>query len=90
MWLVWRNGEPMVERHQRLREALRRVLATAGMASYFSPPRWDGAAWVGGRAAELLPLPLGLKQALLEMDDTIARLDVVGEFFTAFGQVRGA
>lgn len=69
------------ERHERLREALRHVLEQAGEASYFPPPCWDDAAWVSGRLAELLPLPLGLKQALLELDDLGMRLDVLAELF---------
>jgi uncharacterized protein len=68
-------------RHDRLREALRHVLEQAGDASYFAPPQWDDAAWVSGRLAELLPLPLGLKQALLELDDLAMRLDVLAELF---------
>lgn len=32
------------------------------------------AGWVGGRLAELLPLQLSTKQALLELDDPVARL----------------
>lgn len=69
------------ERHGRLAEALRHVLQQAGDNSYFAPPRWDDAAWVSGRLVELLPLPLGLKQALLELDDITMRLDVLAEFF---------
>jgi len=40
-----------------------------------SPPRLDSSAWVGGRLAELLPLPLHAKQELLEMSDATARLE---------------
>lgn len=68
--------------HQRLADALRHLLAQAGPESHFSPPQWDDAGWVGGRLAELLPLPVSLKQALLEMDEPAARLDVLAEFFS--------
>lgn len=74
---------PMPERHGRLVEALRHVLEQAGEKSYFAPPLWDDAAWVSGRLVELLPLPLGLKQALLELDDINMQLDVLAEFFPA-------
>src|SRR5690606_37065014 len=57
----------MPQHHARLVEALRHVLDHAGENGYFPPPRLDDAAWVSGRLAELLPLPLGLKQALLEL-----------------------
>jgi Lon protease-like protein len=38
------------------------------------PHRLDSCTWVSARLAELLPLPLEAKQALLEMDDGRARL----------------
>ena len=38
------------------------------------PHRLDSSAWVGARLAELLPLPLALKQELLEADG-LARLE---------------
>lgn len=86
--LVLAEIEPLAElsgampaRHARLVEALRHVLEQAGDTSYFPPPQWQDAAWVSGRLVELLPLPLGLKQALLELDDIGMRLDVLAEFF---------
>lgn len=39
------------------------------------PHRLDSCAWVSARLAELLPLPLETKQALLELDDARARLE---------------
>lgn len=67
-------------RYGGLSAVLRQVLERAGPTSHFPPPQWEDAAWVGGRLAELLPLPLGLKQALLEMDDAEARLEVLAGF----------
>ena len=40
-----------------------------------APHRLDSASWVGSRLAEVLPLPLGVKQELLEMSDAVARLE---------------
>ena len=37
-------------------------------------PHYEDAAWVGGRLAEVLPIPLSDKQALLEIDDPLERL----------------
>ncbi len=52
---------------------LERVLSEH--AALFAPPhRLDSSAWVGARLAELLPLPLAEKQALLEMSDAAQRL----------------
>jgi uncharacterized protein len=39
------------------------------------PHRLDSASWVGGRLAELLPLPLAERQALLELEDARERLE---------------
>lgn len=78
-------GGAMPEYHRQLIEALRHVLEQVGESSYFPPPRWDDAAWVSGRLVELLPLPLGLKQALLELDDIHMRLDVLAELFPSPG-----
>ena len=38
-------------------------------------PRFDDAAWVGWRLAELLPLTLAQRQRLLQEDDPDRRLD---------------
>jgi uncharacterized protein len=44
----------------------------------FEPPhRLDSASWVGARLAEVLPLPLPVKQELLELDDARERLERV-------------
>src|SRR5206468_507097 len=54
-------------------KVLERVIADH--ADLFERPhRLDSSAWVAGRLAEVLPFPLGLKQALLELDDGAARL----------------
>jgi Lon protease-like protein len=42
-----------------------------------TPHRLDSCAWVSSRLAELLPLPLEAKQALLELDDARTRLERV-------------
>ena len=39
--------------------------------------KFDDAAWIGARLAELLPIELAEKQALLELDDPIERLDAL-------------
>ncbi|BAU46613.1 peptidase S16 [Sulfurifustis variabilis] len=76
------EGEvPVPERHGRLVEVLKQVLKQVGDEAWFPPARFDDAGWLAGRLTELLPLPLGLKQALLELDDPVARLDVLAELF---------
>lgn len=45
-----------------------------------APHRFDDPAWVGARYAEILPIPLDAKQALLELDDPLSRLEIVQRF----------
>lgn len=52
-----------------------------GYISPFSHPlRLDSAGWVANRWSELLPIPLKARQALLELDEPRARLEVVHRF----------
>jgi hypothetical protein len=44
-------------------------------ALFEGPHRLDSCSWVSSRLAELLPLPLEAKQALLELDDARSRLE---------------
>jgi Lon protease-like protein len=55
-------------------EALKKILPELGDFYGSVARRFDDAAWVGHRLAELLPLATPDKQALLEMNDPIARL----------------
>jgi uncharacterized protein len=64
-------------RHARLAELLKRVLPQLGEVYEGFEMRLDDAAWVGHRLAEILPIPLTDKQACLELDDPIQRLDVL-------------
>ena len=61
-------------------EVIRRIMEELDGA-YWGPERhFDDAAWVGYRLAEALPLKLSAKQSLLEMNDSIARLDLLQQF----------
>ena len=60
-----------------VREMERRydLLAEAGAPYDGMSIDFDDAAWVGYRLAELLPLPVSLKQSLLELEDARRRLE---------------
>lgn len=70
-------------RHAACRRVLEGLLATVPEAPSadelgpaIEPPRRPhSAVWAGHRLAEWLPLPIPEKQALLELDDPLARLD---------------
>jgi hypothetical protein len=60
--------------HSHLVEVLRKVLPELGEVYANVARDFEDAAWVGHRLAELLPLDLGARQSLLEMDDPLERL----------------
>ncbi len=68
--------------HEPLAALLKRVLEPRslyrGVACVF-----DDAAWVGGRLIELLPLDLAFKQALLETEGAVERLDRLAAVITS-------
>lgn len=67
-----RTAVPAEQAH--LVGTLRKVLPGLGEVYAQVARDFEDAAWVGHRLAELLPLDLGAKQALLEMDGPLERL----------------
>ncbi len=62
----------------------------AGQGRGLPPPhRFDDAAWVGARYAELLPVPLLAKQRLLELDDMLSRLEIIQQYLRQHGLLEG-
>jgi Lon protease-like protein len=53
----------------------------------FSAPALGDASWVGYRLAELLPLPLPIKQSMLEINDSLVRLKVLAQFLKQQGLI---
>lgn len=49
------------------------------------PYRFDDAAWVGYRLAEIMPVPLVAKQKLMELEDSISRLQILHQFLSQRG-----
>lgn len=76
-WLPAELVVPVPTRHARLGELLRSVLPQLGEVYSGIEMRANDAAWVSQRLAEILPIPLADKQACLEIDDPIERLDVL-------------
>jgi Lon protease-like protein len=75
----WRgdtDDDALRPQHGLLALVLERILEQAGGEFADAPKsRFDAAAWVGWRLAELLPLSLAQRQSLLQDDDPHARLD---------------
>ncbi|HEX6637144.1 MAG TPA: LON peptidase substrate-binding domain-containing protein [Steroidobacteraceae bacterium] len=76
-WLAEEPRVALAPTYSSLAETVRRALAE--LAEYYEhvDKRFDDAAWVGSRLAELLPLAPLDKQVLLEMDDPVARLEAL-------------
>jgi len=77
----WCAPDPAAElqpQHALLGEVLRRIHEQVGGAGAQAPEdRYDDAAWVGWRLAELLPLSPLQRQGLLQEDDPDRRLDAL-------------
>jgi uncharacterized protein len=50
-----------------------------------TPYKLDDCGWVANRWCELLPMPLGLKQRLMEMDNPLLRLELVCDILESKG-----
>ena len=75
----WRDPDPVADlqpQHALLVDVLRRIFDQIGDVDVRIPEqRFDDAAWVGWRLAELLPLTPPQRQRLLQEDDPDRRLD---------------
>lgn len=59
---------------------LKAVYEEHGSALAAEPLRFDSTSWVSSRLTELLPVPLAAKQKLLELDDAMQRIEILGRF----------
>ena len=68
---------PLPEEYAQFGDTVRRALDELAEHYQHVEKKFDDAAWIGARLTELLPIALNDKQALLEIDDPIARLDAL-------------
>ena len=80
-WLPEEASVALPEEFADLGPALDAVLTQVGDPYDTLERRLDDAAWVGGRLAEILPLPTGHKQHCLELDDPVERLRFLRPLF---------
>jgi hypothetical protein len=64
-------------------------LKAQGTEPFNLPHRLDDAGWVANRWCEILPISLGAKQKLMELDDPQVRLQLVHEYLRGKGVVSG-
>jgi Lon protease-like protein len=77
---------PVPPEYEDCARLLLRLVDAHGEGLFTPPHRFDSARWVGYRLAEVLPLPLPVKQKLLEMDDPVERLSVLHRVLAASRQ----
>lgn len=63
------------------------ALEQQGARPFLPPYRYDSAGWVANRWCDILPLPLAVKQKLMELPDALVRLELVDEFLRSKGVV---
>lgn len=68
---------PLPEGYRALAEMLEHVLEDLGKLYSPLPEQFNDASWVGYRFCEILPLTVAQKQHCLELEDPIARLDII-------------
>jgi len=73
-WLPVEPELPVPAECERLASTLRRALEELAEHYENVARKFDDAAWIGARIAELLTIELADKQALLELDDPLERL----------------
>jgi Lon protease-like protein len=71
--------------HEPLAKLLELIATRLGPANFPAERRYDDASWVGYRLAELLPLPLKVKQSMLEINEPGVRLVVLHRFLREQG-----
>jgi len=75
----------LAETYAPLARLLQVIATRLGPRNFPSDTRYDDASWVGYRLAELLPLPLSIKQSMLEVSDANVRLAALAQFLERQG-----
>ncbi|HVF65418.1 MAG TPA: LON peptidase substrate-binding domain-containing protein [Casimicrobiaceae bacterium] len=76
---------PLATSHSPLANLLELIAARVGPENFPADADYGDASWVGYRLAELLPLPLPIKQSMLEINDAGVRLTVLQKFLSEQG-----
>jgi hypothetical protein len=75
------------ESAQALAKLLEVLIERVGKENFPADVALDDASWVGYRLAELLPLPLSIKQSMLEINDADVRLTALAQFLKKQGLI---
>jgi hypothetical protein len=77
--------KPAADGLQRLIQSLQLKPGNPGPMPLQPPWKLDDCGWVANRWCELLPLPVALKQRLMELDNPLVRLELVSDVLTRTG-----
>jgi Lon protease-like protein len=78
-------AQPLGDSFKALARLLELIATRVGPRNFPAERNFDDASWVGYRLAELLPLPLSIKQSMLEINDAVVRLEVLQKFLAQQG-----
>ena len=78
---------PTSDALQRLIQSLQLKPGQAGPMPILPPWHLDDCGWVANRWCELLPLPVALKQRLMDLDNPLVRLELVRDVLTRTGSM---
>jgi len=71
---------PVTEEFAACARLLQLVIREHGEQLIEAPHRFDSGSWVSARLTEILPVPLIAKQKLMELDDSLQRLEILHKF----------
>lgn len=74
-------------KHRACSDMLKRIIDHLGHGRFLAPFKYDDAVWVGYRLAELLPLKRSARQNMLEMNDSLVRIEILHSFLTQQGLI---
>ena len=78
---------PLADVYAPLARLLELIATRVGPQNFPAERDYGDASWVGYRLAELLPLPLSIKQSMLEINDADVRLRVLQQFLAQQGLI---
>ncbi len=76
---------PLPPEHAACASVLKHILDHVGAEKFEPPFNYDDSVWVSYRLAEIMPIKATAKQDMLEMNDTLIRLDVLHKFLAQQG-----
>lgn len=84
-WLAERPAQAVPPEQAILLSVLRAIMNDLGEEHFPPPHAFDDADWVGMRLAGVLPIPLRARQALLELELPIDRLQIIQRYLSQQG-----